>query len=164
MDPRNTQALSVEQAERYAQVIELRRAGATFDFIAKTVGYAGRQGAKEAFDSAINRMGRDPAEEMRILENERLDDLWRRGYVKMAKKDKEDDEQFLDHALYLLRLSQRRAGLNGLDAPRQLEVSASIDGIVETDVGELLRERIRMVKAGLPIESDDDIPDGFIGE
>ena len=146
-----TPALTEEQAEKYTRVLTLRRAGLTFEQIAEQVGYAGRQGAKEAYDSAIKRMGREPAEDLRILENERLDDLWRRAYSQLAQTT--DPETFVKLEQVMIRISARRAGLMGLDAPRQLEITGKDGGSVQTDVGDMLRNRLEMLenaRKGLP--------------
>ena len=162
MNKHNTHAITIEQAEKYARVLELRRAGATFEAIAKDVGYAGRSGAKEAFDSAIRRMGRESADDARVLENDRLDDLWRRAYTRMIQINAEDNVTFIKIYESLLRTSHRRAGLMGLDAPRQIEITGQDGGMIVTDIGQLLREKMEEVKPGstnsvnLPNESNID--------
>lgn len=140
----NTPALTPDQAERYARVLDLRRAGFTFDTIAREVGYAGRQGAKEAYDAAIKRMGREATDDLRVLENERLDDLWRRAYARMNSAESNDDFTKLQQTM--IRISQRRSGLMGLDAPRQVEVTGEGGGALRTDVGDMLRERLRQLE------------------
>jgi hypothetical protein len=140
----NTPALTPDQAERYARVLDLRRAGFTFDTIAREVGYAGRQGAKEAYDAAIKRMGREATDDLRVLENERLDDLWRRAYARMNSAESNDDFAKLQQTM--IRISQRRSGLMGLDAPRQVEVTGEGGGALRTDVGDMLRERLRQLE------------------
>lgn len=138
-----TPALTPDQADRYSRVMELRRAGLTFDQIADEVGYAGRQGAKEAYDAAIRRMVREPAEDMQTMENERLDDLWRRAYSRLRAAATIDE--FVKVESLMLNISKRRAGLMGLDAPRQVEVAGAGGGVLRTDVGEVLRERLRQL-------------------
>lgn len=140
-----TPALTPDQAERYARVLDLRRAGLTFDQIAAEVGYAGRQGAKEAYDAAIRRMGRETADDLRVLENERLDDLWRRAYGRLTQTT--DTDAFVKLQNAMIRISSRRAGLMGLDAPRQVEVTGAGGGALRTDVGDMLRERLRQLES-----------------
>jgi|MDSV01.2.fsa_nt_gb hypothetical protein len=151
MNRKNTQALSVDAAAKYVRVLELRRVGFTFDQIATEVGYAGRQGAKEAYDAAIARMGREPAEDLRTLENDRLDDLWRRAYNQLAKLDPDDVDGLTKLEMTMIRISQRRAGLMGLDAPRQVELSGSINAAITSDIGEVLKERIGLVENDQPL-------------
>ena len=140
-----TPALKEETAEKYARVLDLRRAGLTFEMIATEVGYAGRQGAKEAYDAAIRRMGQESAADLQVLENERLDDLWRRAYGKFSSVETMDE--FVKLEQLMLRISQRRAGLLGLDAPRQVEVSGRGGGAIQTDIGEILRQRVAALDA-----------------
>ena len=142
-----TPALTPDQADKYVRVMELRRIGLTFEQIAKEVGYAGRQGAKEAYDAAISRMGREAAEDLRILENDRLDDLWRRAYTQLSKIDAGDVDALTKLESVMLRISQRRSGLMGLDAPRQVEVSGVNGRPIRTDVGDILRERLRQLES-----------------
>ena len=142
-----TPALTPDQADKYVRVMELRRIGLTFEQIAKEVGYAGRQGAKEAYDAAIARMGREAAEDLRTLENERLTDLWRRAYTQLSKIDAKDVDALTKLESVMLRISQRRSGLMGLDAPRQVEVSGVNGGAIRTDVGDILRERLRQLES-----------------
>jgi len=142
-----TPALTPDQADKYVRVMELRRIGLTFEQIAKEVGYAGRQGAKEAYDAAIARMGREAAEDLRILENDRLDDLWRRAYTQLSKIDAGDVDALTKLESVMLRISQRRSGLMGLDAPRQVEVSGVNGRPIRTDVGDILRERLRQLES-----------------
>lgn len=140
-----TPALTPEQAERYAQVLELRKVGRTFEEVAQALGYADRSGAKHAYDAAIARIGRDTAEEMRTLENERLDDLWARTYMQLLEA--EESDEFVRLIGTLLKVSARRAGLMGLDAPRQIELAGRDGGPVETDIGEILRQRVAALDA-----------------
>jgi hypothetical protein len=140
-----TPALTEDVADKYVRVLELRRAGLTFDQIAAEVGYAGRQGAKEAYDAAIRRLGNEPAADMQVLENERLDDLWRRAYGRLRTADTVDE--FVKLEALMLRISTRRAGLLGLDAPRQVEISGRGGGAIQTDIGEILRQRVAAIDA-----------------
>jgi hypothetical protein len=148
MAARQTPALTEDTADKYVRVLELRRAGLTFDQIAVEVGYAGRQGAKEAYDAAIRRLGNEPAADMQVLENERLDDLWRRAYARLRTADTVDE--FVKLEALMLRISTRRAGLLGLDAPRQVEISGRGGGAIQTDIGEILRKRVAAIDAAAP--------------
>ena len=61
--------------DRQRQALELRRAGVGFEQIAKQVGYKGPSGAYKAVMSAIKKILREPGEEVRKMELERLDRL-----------------------------------------------------------------------------------------
>ena len=71
-------ALPVKTVEKYVKVIDLRKSGLTFEEIAKEVGYKNRSGAKEAFDAAIRYWGTESVKDLRVVENERIEELWRR--------------------------------------------------------------------------------------
>src|SRR3990167_6389839 len=54
------------------QALELRKAGATFDTIAQSLGYASPAGAYAAIESALKRTLQEPADQLRRIEMERL--------------------------------------------------------------------------------------------
>ena len=56
-----------EVLERYEEVVRLRSLGLSFQQIADRVGYAGRQGAMEAYKQAIKMWGNEAVEEMQDL-------------------------------------------------------------------------------------------------
>jgi len=140
-----TPALTPEQATRYRRVVQLRTAGVTFDQIADTLGYASRSGAKEAYDAALRRWGRDTVDEHRDLEDLRLEELWRRTFARIG--DADSDNEFATLVSAAVRVSKRRSDLLGLDAPRQVEVSGANGEAMRTDVGEILRERLRQLES-----------------
>lgn len=144
MPPKGTTpALTPEQAQRYVQVLELRKAGRTFDEIADALNYADRSGAKHAYDAAIKRMGREAAEDLRELELYRLEDLWATAYHRAMQLAEDDHEGFIKFQAHMLNISRRRSGLMGLDAPRQVEVAGKDGGAIQTDIGELFRAKLR---------------------
>ena len=140
-----TPALTKDQADRYRRVVQLRTAGVTFDKIAESLGYASRSGAKEAYDASLRRCGLEAVDEHRDLEDLRLEELWRRTFARIAEVD--GDDEFVKLVGAAVRVSKRRADLLGLDAPRQVEVSGANGGAMRTDVGEILRERLRQLES-----------------
>lgn len=141
-------ALSPETAERYRRVVQLRAAGLTFDRIANELGYASRSGAKEAYDAAIKSWGTEAVDDLRTLEGERIDELWRRTYQRLLAGEQEemDTGEFTVLLNTAIRLSKRRSEIFGIDAPRQMEISGLAGGVLETDVGTLLRERLERIE------------------
>src|SRR3990167_920992 len=107
--PRRLQAI-----ERQRQALELRKAGASFESIAKQLGYADHKGAYKAIISAIHKTLKAPADEVQELELLRLDamflGLWRQAVA--------GDNFSIDRAL---KIMERRASLMGLDAPKQFK-------------------------------------------
>jgi hypothetical protein len=113
--------------ERHLQALELRKAGASYRTIAEQLGYRGVSGAFKAVTSALKATLKEPAEELRTLELERLDamllPLWRRV--------QNGDEKAVDR---VLRIAERRAKLLGLDAPTRRELSGPDGGPIESEV------------------------------
>lgn len=105
----------IEAKERVAQAIELRKAGATYQRIADTVGYNSEQAAHKAVTDALVAMLREPAEELRLLEVERLDSL----FLSAFPLAKQGVMTAIDRCL---RIMERRARLLGLDAPVRVAV------------------------------------------
>lgn len=137
-----TPALKPEQAERYREVVRLKSAGFTFDEIASRVGYASRSGAKEAYDAALRWWGRESVDQMRTIEGERLNELWRRTFGRILSNP-EETREFVALVQTAVRISNSRASLYGLEAPKQIEVSGQDGGPIEIDVAHILVERIR---------------------
>ena len=106
--PRRKDANAAERARR---ALELRKAGATYDAIARQVGYANRNGAYQAIQRELQRTLQEPADDLRMLEVERLNDLYRA----MAPKALSGDTWSVDRCL---KIMERRAALLGLDAPK----------------------------------------------
>ena len=144
---RGTVELTPEEADRYRQVVDLRRAGWTFDEIAQHVGYADRSGAKAAYDAALRRWGTQAVDDLRQSEGERIDQLWRRISAAIAQLGPEADaNQLATLTNSAVRISGARRQLFGMDAPRQVEISGQNGGPLRTDVGEILRERRRQLE------------------
>lgn len=146
--------------EKYAEVVRLRAVGLTFERIAERVGYESRQGAFDAYKAAIKLWGQESVNELRLVENERLDNLWRAtmGQLETAQRAG-DTNAVLSSINTAIRVGNRRAALNGLDAPRQVEVAATFSGTITHDVGELFKERLGLAKEGKPIPSTNDVID-----
>jgi hypothetical protein len=121
--------------------------GLTFDHIAEQTGYSDRSGAKRAYDCALERWAVETVEQQRIVQTERLDDLWRRVFREIARGD-------LDQVDRALRIEKRRAELWGLDAPKQHEVTGVAGGVLRTDVGDLARlQQLREEQGPLVVAS-----------
>lgn len=144
-----TPALTPDQAERYREVVRLRAAGLTFDEIADRVGYASRSGAKEAYDRALELYGREAVADLRELEGERLEQLWRYTFGRILNNP-DTTAEFVALVNSAVRISNSRSSLYGLEAPKQVELSGQDGGPIETDVGRILVERIRALGVDPP--------------
>lgn len=105
----------VQALDRTSRALELRKSGATFAHIANELGYANESGAYKAVMRALKKTLQEPADEVRMLEVERLDSLlnglWQRRHV----------PEITDR---ILRIMERRAKLLGLDSPVRSDVTS----------------------------------------
>lgn len=91
--------------KREEQVLELRRAGVTFDVIAQQVGYQGREGAYQAWKRAIRRAAPiKNRDEFLEQELDRLDRLHNVFWAKALRGDK-------DAAQMSVKIGERREAL-----------------------------------------------------
>lgn len=110
----NSKVPDPELVDKEIKVLELRRAGLTFDVIASRVGYADASGSYLAYKRAIKRTMQQPADELRTQELDRLDRL----QLAVWQKALEGDTKSI---LTIVRLMERRAKLLGLDMPIKIE-------------------------------------------
>ena len=103
-----------EQIDREIKVLELRRAGLTWQRIAEETGYADHTGAYAAYKRAIKRTMQQPADELREQEIDRIDRLQLAAWPQAMKGDTKA-------ILTIVRLMERRAKLLGLDMPIKIE-------------------------------------------
>ena len=106
-------------AERALQALTLRKAGASYEAIARQCGYASRSGAYQAVQRELRRTMQEPAEDVRQLELARLDDLYRA----MVPKALKGDTWSVDRCL---KIMERRALLLGLDAKNDATAGAGL--------------------------------------
>jgi hypothetical protein len=100
----------IAAAEHQQKALELRRTGATLGAIADALGYGNRSPAIDAITRALrDTTPKELADEVRRIENARLDALWRPMYLRAIG----GDSLVVDRCL---RIMARRAALNGLDA------------------------------------------------
>lgn len=130
MVPANTQA-----ATKQITALQMRNLGYSYDAIADRLEYANRSGAWKAVQAALNRAVREPAREMRIIQAERLDILVNKCMAAVLTGD-------LDQVRNVLLIEKRRADLFGLDAKLGVEITGPEGGAIQTDVGQLLMDRL----------------------
>lgn len=152
MEPKRKKKLSPKQSaraarltERRSRVLVLRKAGATFREIAKTLKEEG--GVSTGFNEAMaytdyrfemDRLAaanQETAEELRNLEELRLDRM-----LAALDEDVEKGDPVAINAA--LRIMERRAKLRGLDAPAKVEATGKDGAPLETApiVVKLVRE------------------------
>ena len=138
MPESETSARKVTGAERARQAVELRKAGASYDEIARQCGYRSRSGAYKAVSGALRDLVAKTslaADELRELETIRLDALndalWSRALA--------GELPAIDR---VIRLMERRAKLLGLDAPEQTELSGPGGGVIPVKVDDAREELV----------------------
>lgn len=95
-------------ALRAAQALNLRKLGATYETVARECGYTNRGTAYNAVQRELQRTLQEAADDLRTLEAQRLDDLYRAMIPKALKGDGWSVDR-------CLRIMERRAALLGLD-------------------------------------------------
>jgi hypothetical protein len=146
---RPNSAPRVDAAERDAPAMELRALGATFRQIAERLGVSVST-AHKCVDRGLAATRQEPSAKLRILERERLDHLQRETARVLAAAhvvvqggkvvvDEDTGQPLVDHGPRLaavntlLRVMERRAKLEGLDAPTRHDISARFHTIDELD-------------------------------
>jgi DNA-binding CsgD family transcriptional regulator len=113
--------------DREVEALNLRKSGATYDQIGKTLGIT-TQGAYKAIIRSLQRLNEkntEGTEELRRLEVERLDRMLAAIWGQVLN----GNQGAIDRAL---RIGERRAKLLGLDAPTKTDLTT--DGKPLTDV------------------------------
>ena len=142
-----------EQIDRELKVLELRRAGLTWQRIAEQTGYADHSGAYLAYKRAMKRTLQQPADEIRNAEIDRLDRLQLAAWPRAMNGDNTS-------IVTILRIMERRAKLLGLDMPVKItqdvtvwDGGESIDRAVR-DLAELLRQNAADSSVESPMAGD----------
>lgn len=137
----------IDATERQGQALDLRKSGASYQAIAKALGFRGRQGAAMAVQAALRKTIQEPADDLRKLDLERLDVMLLHLWPKVLR----GDIRSIDASL---RVLARRSLLLGLDAPLRVDVTALMEDeasrIAEAtgqDKAELIAEAERIVEA-----------------
>jgi hypothetical protein len=134
-------ARSVADRERDAQAVALRTRGLTHRQIAAQLGWSSPASAVEAINRALRDSYRENLEELRRVEEDKLDDLTRLAWREISRphfvsstatgrvvlhpvtgEPLVDSDAVLKGIDRLLRIAERRAKLRGLDKPIQHEV------------------------------------------
>lgn len=126
----------IEMAERDRRVIELKSRGLTFEQIAKSgiehVSHPAQ--AKRCFDRGLANRTKIAADQYRMLENEKLD-LAERTVITIMTDSNAERRERLKAADSLVNIAARRAKLNGIDAPAEVDPGNAIKTVlVSADV------------------------------
>jgi hypothetical protein len=131
--------------DRDRQALDLRKAGASYDQIARQLGYFNRGGAFKAVARGLDTVKHlmvESAEDVRSLELTRLDAL----LLGIWQAATSGDVQAVTAAL---RIAERRAAYLGLDAPKRQELTGADGGPIEVEqnVTYSVEERQRRIVA-----------------
>ncbi|MBD3941683.1 hypothetical protein IF188_08250 [Microbacterium sp. NEAU-LLC] len=119
--------------QKIADAYAMRIRGATWDEIARAVGYANPQNAMRAVRRYVGTLPRPEMGELRSMWRDRLEYLW-----PLATRDVEAGKPGAVRAA--VAVAQRAAQLDGLDAPTRFEVTPTEEQY-EALVTEVLRAR-----------------------
>ena len=114
-------------SEKWVKALELRKAGASYEQIARQLGYASTSGAYDAVMGALKATLSEPTAEVRKIEVERLDRLMLAFWQRAVGGDAEALTQ-------VLKIMDRRSRLLGLDAPAKV-ASTNVEGTAEASSG-----------------------------
>jgi hypothetical protein len=118
MTPPRSSPRIIAEKEKAQQAIDLRKAGATYEQIAAQLGYSSRQSACRAVARLLKAHTVEAVDDLRTLEDGRLDDMLRAIYGAAVGGDLATIDR-------ILRIAERRAKLWGLDAPAKQEITGA---------------------------------------
>jgi hypothetical protein len=146
----------VDTAERDAEACRMRTGGATLQQIADALGFSDRSSARRAIHRALAEVVREDVEQLVQLEMDRLDAMtWAAWQVLQADhlvvsagrvvygpdgEPLRDDGPTLRAIDSLLRISERRCRLLGLDAPPRRRADVVDEETVDRAIRELEAE------------------------
>lgn len=129
MHPRKDNPQRIESAFRQALAMRLRVKGYDYTVIAKKLGLGGEnpsQLAHQLVMAGVRAVRQESAEQMRDVEITRLDALQAIAWKAVEKASKRGDVKSVSTAVNsIVRLSDRRAKLMGLDAPVKYDLLMS---------------------------------------
>jgi hypothetical protein len=106
-----------ESYQKQLKALQLRLAARTYKEIADALGYANESVAYKAVHSAMKKTLREPAQELRDIETDRVDKALSAVWPRVIKGD--------DKAIHtFLRLSDHKSKLLGLYAPTQTDITS----------------------------------------
>lgn len=156
MTPRPSR-ITPEVLEREAEVLKLRRAGLTFDMIAKRVGYADASGAHLAYERACKRIVYAEVEQVRKEEQDRLDIAQAAVWAGVLQGD-------IPSITALIRIMDRRAKLLGLDMPTRVQQEVTVwngDGNLDKEIQDLI-QRLAASDSGEGVLADEQGAEGTV--
>jgi len=131
---------------RDADAYRLHLAGLTYQQIADQAGWATRAAALKACRRAIADAYRLGHGELVQVEQDRLDMLTR-TFTRLASDPAQDPHTTIAAGLALLRVSESRRKLLGLDAPAKARIEVIPAEVVEAEITRLQARRLELIAA-----------------
>lgn len=114
----------IQGLERDHEAVKLRIAGLSLAEISKAIGWKTASAAHKAIARNLLLTVESATSELRALELARIDAIWARTWADFAGRGRKLDRLKIVEAL--LKISERRGKLSGLDAPIKIEASGSL--------------------------------------
>ncbi len=146
-------ASKAESLERANAALALRRSGHSYDEIAKELGYSQKGPAQKAVMRALRSVAAEDAKELRELQGQRLDELYRRAFAEVERnhyahgmgrlvkgphgEPVEDAGPKLAAIRTCCALLERQARLFGLDEPAKRVVEVVTEDLITAKIREL---------------------------
>ena len=127
-----TSLKAISQVAKRIRALELRKEGKNYREIAEIMGCANASVPHQWVVKALRETQQEPADDVRELELQRLDAMWKRHWPKFIESGDPRVSQ------ELLRIMARRAPLLGLDAPEKV-VHLFGDGLKDEEILEQTR-------------------------
>lgn len=162
-DGNGTFVYTITLAQRDAEAARLKAQGRTYQFIADELGYCDRWHARDRIKKLLQETLQEAGDELRAVERDRLDRLATAAWgvldrqhitvsngkvITLGGEPLVDDAPTLQAIDRLLRISESRRKLEGLDAPARVSVDA-----------ENLGREIDSILGRIGGTPDDDSPD-----
>ena len=121
----------VRARARRVEALSLRLAGLSYETIGDRLGIS-EEGARDLVNRTLERAESKVVDQERALENARLDRAQAAIWTKVIEGDLKAVDTYL-------RISQRRAKMNGLDAPTKIDLSLNVRQEMEQALVQLER-------------------------
>lgn len=124
----------IARRERDQRAVDMRRAGVSWDAIARALGYSDSSHAHKSFMVYMREYPRESIEDARQVELDRLDQLQAAIWQQCLASGSTNQHWAIDR---MLKISDQRARLLGLNAPVRQEVSVITESTVDQAIRDL---------------------------
>lgn len=132
-DPAATSPARLADRERQTRAVAMRAAGRSYADIADALDYSSADTARKSVAALLDRVESDAADELRLLEGRRLDLLQAAVWPSAL-------EGHLPAVDRVVRISERRARLFGLDRARDLHAVDAESAVLAAHITDALAE------------------------